>query len=180
MTNTIVIGLGNPILTDDGVGVLAARELERRFQNKDLDGLHFPEAAVGGIRLAELLDGYDRAIIIDALVGTDRLPGEWAEFTIEDLRRLNGFEHTSSAHDTTLPIAIDAAIHLGMKPPGEIILFGMSVSDIINFSEKPTETVMKAMPEFVQAIESRLRSLPDLTGLDPESDNKMVEEYGLS
>jgi len=68
MEKTIVIGLGNPILTDDGVGVKIAYELERAIGPNLPSNLTITEASVGGLRLMELLIGYDRAILVDAIV----------------------------------------------------------------------------------------------------------------
>ena len=64
---TILIGLGNPILTDDGVGVKVAYEIERRLGENVPANLTITEASVGGLRLMELMEGYDRAIIVDAI-----------------------------------------------------------------------------------------------------------------
>ena len=66
-TKTIIVGLGNPILTDDGVGVKVAYEIEARFRGNIPANLTITEASVGGLWLMELLEGYDRAIIIDAI-----------------------------------------------------------------------------------------------------------------
>ena len=67
MEKIIVIGLGNPILTDDGVGVKVAYEVEKALGANIPINLTITEASVGGLRLMELLVGYDRVILIDAL-----------------------------------------------------------------------------------------------------------------
>ena len=61
---TIIIGLGNSILTDDAVGPAVARLMHQRLGDANVD---LREASVGGIELVELLAGYDKAIIIDAI-----------------------------------------------------------------------------------------------------------------
>ena len=85
----LIIGLGNPILTDDGIGVRAAYALEPMLKgpeapgSKPSSGHQFPgtskidiaEASVGGLRLMEMMVDYDKAIIIDALTTTDDPPG---------------------------------------------------------------------------------------------------------
>jgi len=58
---TIVIGLGNPILSDDGVGVKVAYEVEDRLGDKIPKNVTITEASVGGLRLMELLEGYPAA-----------------------------------------------------------------------------------------------------------------------
>ena len=61
---TIVLGIGNLILSDDGVGIHVARELKKRIKNKDIT---IDEAFTGGMNLLDLMIGYDKAIIIDAV-----------------------------------------------------------------------------------------------------------------
>ncbi len=80
---TLVIGLGNPILTDDGIGVKVAyavqNELEvtgtsrkngsdesYRAECASHQIVDVTEASVGGLRLMEMMIGYDKVIIIDA------------------------------------------------------------------------------------------------------------------
>jgi len=69
---TLVLGLGNSILTDDGVGCFVARELEGRLSYK---GVEIMESSVGGLGLLDLLAGYDKAIIIDAIHTEEGKPG---------------------------------------------------------------------------------------------------------
>ena len=61
---TLVLGLGNPILSDDGVGLRVARELENRLDQQEVTVV---ETSMAGLDLLDLLAGYDRAIIVDAI-----------------------------------------------------------------------------------------------------------------
>ncbi len=63
---TLVVGLGNPILTDDGVGVKVAYEVEKVVSATSREDIDVIEASAGGLRLMELMIGYDRLILIDA------------------------------------------------------------------------------------------------------------------
>lgn len=71
MEKTLVLGLGNPILSDDGVGLRVAAGLEGRLG----EGVTVIEASLAGLDLLELLSGYDRAIIIDAIQTEGGQPG---------------------------------------------------------------------------------------------------------
>ncbi|MBI5713137.1 MAG: hydrogenase maturation protease [Chloroflexi bacterium] len=62
---TVVIGLGNPILGDDGVGWRVVEAVQEQINDSSVD---VDCAAVGGITLMEHLIGYDRAILIDAVI----------------------------------------------------------------------------------------------------------------
>ncbi len=155
---TIIIGLGNPILTDDGVGVKVAHLLE---QTIDLDAhpdLTITEASVGGLRLMETLLGYDRVVLIDAyyLHQETTTPGTIHHLTLDDLRSVSPTQHSTSAHDTSLVTALDAADKMGYKIPREFIIYAIEVENILEFSETPTPAVAKAIPIVTEQIITEL------------------------
>ena len=155
--NTILVGLGNPILTDDGVGVKVAYEIEARLNGNRPKNLTITEASVGGLRLMELLEGYDRAIIVDAIqTRGENPPGTIYTLTLDDLRRVSPTQHSASAHDTSPVTALDAGQQLGMHLPQEIRLFAVEVENIIDFSEQPTPRVAAAIPQVVEMVLSAL------------------------
>ncbi len=168
---TLVVGLGNPYLTDDGVGVRVAYELEKHLGNwrlssdgEDLDNpnpdssIHVAEASVGGLRLMELMIGYDRVIIADAYTKPgERHPGRIHRMTLNDLRAVSPTQHTASAHDATLVTALDSGRALGFHLPEEVIIYAVEVENILDFSEEPTTAVAAAIPEMVTAILQELK-----------------------
>jgi hydrogenase maturation protease len=153
MQKTILIGLGNPILTDDGVGVKVAYEIVRRFGEKIPKNLTITEASVGGLRLMELLEGYERAIIIDAIqTGNGHPIGSIFRLNLTDLREISPTQHSASAHDTSLVTALQAGIEMGMKLPLDITIFAVEVENIMDFSEQPTPAVAAAIPLVVDMV----------------------------
>ena len=153
MMQTILIGLGNPILTDDGVGVKVIYEIERRFGESIPANLTITEASVGGLRLMELMEGYDRAIIIDAILAGNGHPiGSIFRLNLSDLREISPTQHSASAHDTSLVTALDAGIEIGMKLPLDITIFAIEVENILDFSEQPTPAVAAAIPLVVDMV----------------------------
>lgn len=150
---TIVVGLGNPILTDDGVGVKVAYELEARLEKNYPEDLTITEASVGGLRLMELLEGYDRAIIIDAIqTKNGKQPGKVFTMDLDDLRSISPTQHSASAHDTSLVTALDAGKELGMKLPEDITIFAIEVTNILDFNEHPTPDVALAIPIVTEMV----------------------------
>ena len=150
---TIIIGLGNPILTDDGVGVKVAYELEMRLGKDKPSNLTITEASVGGLRLMELLEGYDRAIIIDAIqTKNGQRPGTVHKMDLDDLRSISPTQHSASAHDTSLVTAMEAGQELGMKLPEDITIFAVEVTNILEFSEQPTPDVALAIPKVTEMV----------------------------
>lgn len=153
ITKTILIGLGNPFLTDDGVGVKVAYEVEDKLGNRIPPGCTITEASVGGIRLMELLEGYDRAIIIDAIqTKNGHPPGNVFKMDLNDLRLISPTQHSTSAHDTSLITALDAGNELGMKLPDDIIIFAIEVANILDFNEHPTPAVAEAIPKVTEMV----------------------------
>ncbi len=162
---TIVIGLGNPILTDDGVGVKVAYEVKKalNFQSP-ISNLHITEASAGGLRLMEMMVGYDRAILVDAFTNGRNQPGRIQRLTLEDLRAVSPTQHSASAHDTTLVTALETGKKLGLHLPDEVIIYAIDVENVIDFSEEPTTAVAEAIPEVVTAVLNEIGGSYDLSG----------------
>jgi hydrogenase maturation protease len=111
------------------------------------------EACVGGIRLMELLVGYERAILIDAFTGDEMAPpGTVRRMTLDDLRRLSPTQHTASAHDTTLINALDTGRALQVPLPEEVTIYAINVANVLDFAEEMTPAVAAAVPEVVTAV----------------------------
>ena len=158
---TIIVGLGNPFLTDDGVGVKVAYKVEASFGENIPKNLTITEASVGGLRLMELLEGYDRAIIIDAIQTKNNHPiGSIFTMNLDDLREISPTQHSASAHDTSLVTALDAGKELGMKLPADVTIFAIEVENILDFSERPTPAVAKAIPEVTEMVLEILHGVP--------------------
>ena len=83
---TRIIGLGNSILTDDGVGIYAAREVGRRLAAAPLSGdVDIVESEVAGFALMELMAGWNRVILIDSIQFDGLDPGTVIRIQPDDL-----------------------------------------------------------------------------------------------
>jgi len=182
---TLVVGLGNPILTDDGVGVRAAWALAQLLAGHNgngshngraeptavMEGLHaefdngpasaaitVTEASVGGLRLMELMIGYDRVIIMDAMMVNKGLgAGSIHRLTLDDLAAMSPTQHSASAHDTTLITALASGQQLGFHLPEEVVIYAVEVENVLDFNEEPTTAVAAAIPEVVTAVLAELQ-----------------------
>lgn len=146
---TLVLGLGNPVLTDDAVGPRTSARLREQLNGQCGDDLEVDEHFRGGLQLMERLVGYERAIIIDA-TRTGAEPGEVQVFTIEGVPTQN----TASAHDATLPTALELGRRCGAKLPaiGDIVVVGIEADDVLNFGEQCTPPVEAAIPRAVEVV----------------------------
>ena len=151
---TIIIGLGNPFLTDDSVGIKVARQLAPVVhQHNDIE---VTEVYAGGIRLLDAMTGYDRAIVIDALRLEDGTPGKIHHLTPEDLCAT---WNTVSVHDMNLPTALAMGRMLEMHLPSQIEIWGIEGVDLESFSEDVSEEVAVAILQVVHEIADELTLL---------------------
>lgn len=151
-----MIGLGNPILTDDGVGVLVARAVEQALATQEGRQVEVIEAGVGGLRLMEMMVGYDRVILVDALVDSSEPPGSVLRWALADIASLAPTQHMASAHDATLPTALEAGRRMGLPLPRDIVIFAVTAQKVDEFGDQPTAAVIAAVPVAAAAVLAEL------------------------
>jgi len=143
---TLVLGLGNPILSDDGVGHCVAAELKHRLDRQEMTVM---ETSVGGLSLLDLLIGYDRAIIIDAI---QTVGGKVGQIYRLDPEAFDATRHSASPHDVNFATALEFGNRLGLALPRQIVIFAIEVTDVSTFREECTSEVRKAIPVCVEKI----------------------------
>jgi hydrogenase maturation protease len=152
---TLVLGLGNPILTDDGVGVLVVEAVKSRLPA--LAQVDFTEVSVGGLTLMESMIGYNRVILIDAYQPSGSLnPGAVHRFTLEDMQLLSPTQHSASPHDASLITALEAGRRMGLQLPEQVTIFAVEVENVTDFGDRPTELVRAAIPKIVDDVIAEL------------------------
>jgi len=145
---TLVIGLGNPILGDDGIGWRVAEAVKAL----DLpDEVEVDCLALGGLSLMERLIDYPRAIIIDAIQTRDGKIGQVYTLALEALPDLSA-GHTTAVHDTSLQTALALGRAMGAKLPDEVFIVAVEAQRVYDFSEELTPDVEAAIPNAAQAV----------------------------
>ena len=141
---TIVLGIGNPILGDDGVGVHVANQLKKQIQNPSIT---VDEAITGGMNLLDLILGYDKASIIDAVKTKDGAKGEVRRMPLGNFSTM----HSCNPHDVSLNEAIELAKKMGEdRIPKEIIIIGVMMKEIpCEFGEELSKEIATAVPKAV-------------------------------
>ena len=157
---TLVIGLGNPILTDDGVGPRVAEAV--RVALPAGTSADVREASVGGLTLMEDMLGYDRVILIDAFQQSGGEPGTVLRLTLEDLRSMEPSEHTNSPHDLSLARALELGSELGLPLPREIVVYAVQTTNVTDFGEEPTPAVAAAVHAVAAAVLAELAQEADV------------------
>jgi len=151
---TIVIGVGNKILGDDGVGLHVVNELKKYIKNNS--NVTIDEAVTGGMNLLDLLLGYEKAIIVDAVKSEDAEIGEIKRFSLGDFNTM----HSCNPHDVSLIEAIDLARKMGEdRIPKEIIIIGIMMKQIpCEFKENLSKKISSAVPKAVELTLNELRN----------------------
>jgi hydrogenase maturation protease len=150
MRRTLILGLGNPILSDDGVGCCVAMALKDTLKEPEVDVL---EAGIAGLDFLDLLSGYDKAIIIDAIQTDKGKPGQIYRLEPEILAETR---HAGTPHDVNLATALELGKKLGLPLPRQITIYAIEVKDVTSFSEECTPEVMKAVPACAAMIAQEL------------------------
>ena len=165
---TIVLGLGNTVLSDDGVGIYTARSLR-----DSLDGIaDIAEAELAGFDLIEMMKGYERAFIVDAIELDGEAPGSVFRLVPGDMRitpRLVSF------HDIDIVTALELGRRLGFEMPSEVVIYAVQVEDALTLGEGCTPAVEAVIPGLVAEISSEIRGDPPRRiskGLDERSNRR--------
>ena len=149
---TLILGLGNPILSDDAVGINIAHEIDKELNDPEV---MVAEAYEGGLSLLDSIVNYDRVIIVDAIQTRNGKVGQVYRLEPADF---SFSKHTSSPHTTSLAMALELGKMLNLAIPQNISIFAVEVDDVSTFGEKCTCEVEKAIPEAVMMILSELNT----------------------
>ena len=141
---TLILGVGNPILTDDAVGIRIAQELKQ-----EIPDLEVGEASEAGIALLEHVAGYDKLVIIDSIRTEKGKPGELYKLGLEDLKPTMDF---SSSHGIGIATAFKLGEGLGYRMPKHVSIYAVEIRDNTTFGEKCTEEVEVRIPFIVRQI----------------------------
>jgi hydrogenase maturation protease len=107
------------------------------------------EARIAGLDFLDLLAGYDRTIIIDAIQTDKGIPGQIYRLGPDILASTR---HAGTPHDVNLATALELGKKLKLKLPRKITIFAIEVEDVTSFGENCTPDVMKAVPECVEMV----------------------------
>jgi len=147
----LVLGLGNDLLADDAIGVMAARELEPRLAGR----ADVVASALHGLALLDLLAGYDAAVIVDAVLTGRRPVGEVFDIDPATLQPVAG----ASPHFAGLPELLALADRLELRFPRRLRVVAVEVGDPLTVGGPMTPEVRAALPRLCDRVE---RALGDL------------------
>ena len=151
----IIVGLGNPLLTDDAVGPRVAGLVHDILSSTDVD---FRELAAGGVELMETVMGYKKAVIIDAILTEEGAPGTCYRL---DLASLRPTLHTAMSHEIGLLEGLNLGRCLGLAVPDSVRVYAVKIVDPFSFGTKMTDSVERALPGVANEIAAEVRFFLD-------------------
>jgi hydrogenase maturation protease len=149
---TLVLGIGNDILGDDGVGIHVARAVARKISAKET---RVEETGAAGLSLLELIKGHERLIIADAILTDNTEVGKIHRLTLKDLAKTN---NSITPHDAALATTLEIGNSLFPgEMPREVVVYGVQTSNVEQFSGKMSPAVKAAVPEVVRLILAEIK-----------------------
>lgn len=150
MISSVIIGVGNPVIADDAVGLEVAHSLRKQLTGQS--GITVTEVHNGGLELMEAMAGYDRAFVVDAIVAGHQ-PGTIYRLGVEDVAKTR---NTSTTHNGSLFAAMELGRLAGLKIPSVVRIWAVEAADVTNFREGLTPEVERAVPIVTAEIMSEL------------------------
>jgi hydrogenase maturation protease len=149
-TKALILGIGNTIRGDDGVGIYIAANLKKQLVSVDIDVMETHEA---GINLLELIAGYQKIVIIDSIKSYNGKPGSVYRFGRDDFRTQKTF---FSSHQIGLSALFDIAERTSRELSKDITIYGVEVEKNDVFSEEITDKVKKSIPKVVKRVKTEI------------------------
>ena len=138
---TLVLGIGNTLLTDEGIGVHVIHHLQQYHAGKE--NINYIDGGTLSFTLAGDIEDSDQLIVIDATQLHDS-PGTVKAFVDDEMDRFLGQNRKMSVHEVGLLDLLHIS-RLAERLPARRALIGIQ-PDVIDWGEQPTEQVKAAIP----------------------------------
>ncbi len=149
----LILGLGNIILTDDGIGPRLVEDLSARLHSPLIT---WETANLGGMELLELFRPYATVFIIDAIKTGTREPGAVYYLTPASFKETL---HVSNFHDISFLTALELGRQLKMEVPEHIHIIAVEIIEDLVFDDSLSPELEKKYPLILADVESMVREL---------------------
>ena len=148
MTNkkTLILGLGNNILTDDGIGSRLVGDLAQMLSDPDV---HYNTACSGGLEIIEYIKGYEQVVFIDAIRTREGRPGEVYYFIPSDFCETS---HLSNLHDISFLTALKLGDSLNLGLPTDLHIIAVEIIEDMEFSDEFTPLLKERYPRILEEV----------------------------
>jgi len=142
---TLIMGIGNNLLGDDGAGLMLARQLYALIGSDDID---FIESSHAGSRCIDFLSGYDRVIIIEVFYDKDNPVGECYKIVLPEVIPLE----LLSSHHADFFRSLEVARQSGMVSLKKISIYAITAKEIFEFSQGLSQEMKERIPGIMEEI----------------------------
>ena len=143
---TLILGLGNELFGDDGVGIHVVRELKKRGNFKP--NIDLIETSVSGLALIDIIAGYDRLIIVDTIKKENPKVGNIKLLDLNQIRHIPG----PSPHYVSFPQIIMLGKKLGLYMPEVVKIVAVEAKNIYKLGEGLSPEIKSAIPKIINKI----------------------------
>jgi hydrogenase maturation protease len=150
---TLILGIGNNILTDDGIGFRLVDDLRKMIDDPNLD---YEKTCCGGLEIIEYIKDYKRVIFIDAIHTREGKPGDVHYFIPSDFQDTL---HLSNLHDVSFLTALKLGRTLKLDLPDDLHIIAIEIIEEMEFSEEFTPQIKEKYPEILEKVLERVRRI---------------------
>ena len=150
---TLILGIGNEILTDDGIGPKLVKQLEKE---SSLGNAVYETASMGGLDILEFIKEFNIVIFIDAIKTKGGIPGDIYYLTTENFRETL---HLSSLHDISFLHAIELGRQLQIKVPEEIHIIAIEIVEDLVFDDKFSPEIEERYEEIYTSVKNHIQNI---------------------
>ncbi len=158
----LILGIGNPIRYDDGVGNYIAGELKHGLDSTQRAMVDIQDTSMAGLSLLDLLAGYDKVILIDSIQTEEGRPGDIYRFSLDDP---GSFPGNTLSHNIGIPMVLFMAKKMDQPIPEEIVLYAVEIERKELFGEGLTPAVKEAVYKVIANIKNELNTFNEKSDL---------------
>ncbi|MGA3015155.1 MAG: hydrogenase maturation protease [Bacteroidales bacterium] len=148
----LILGIGNDILKDDGIGPRLVKDLQKEVFPEDIC---FKTSSMGGLEILELIREYHTVLILDAIKTKDGIPGEVYYFNPSDFHETM---HLSNLHDVNFITAIELAKKIKLSIPENIHIIAVEIVEDLEFGRSLSPELEEKYPEIMNRVHDHLYS----------------------
>ncbi|MFA8436048.1 MAG: hydrogenase maturation protease [Marinifilaceae bacterium] len=150
---SIILGIGNEILKDDGIGPQLVKDLQ---QHEPIGNVEYKTAFLGGLDLLDLIRDYRIVILVDAIKTRNGIPGTVSYFTPENFTETL---HLSNFHDASFLNTLHLGKQLGIPLPDEIHIIAIEIVEDMVFGNSFSPEIASKMDVIYQEVNQLIKDI---------------------
>ncbi len=149
--------MGNELFGDDAVGIHVVYRLKELLEKEPdactfMENTDLLECTISGLRILDVVEGYDRVILIDTIKRENPKTGAITILRGQDLRHIPG----PSPHYVSIPQALEIGRLSGVQVPDRIDIVAVEAKDLYRMGEQLSQEMVDAIPEIIHRIKGLL------------------------